>query len=142
MPERLERHRRQAAIVARPAGQASLPGVGRIALALATGAAVALCAAPAAAHGFGQRFDLPLPLSFWVTGAGLSIVLSFVVMAIFVREGAGERDYPRYDLLRLALFRAIAHPVVIAVIRVLAVVVFLAGCAYFRRVEDSFADIL
>lgn len=127
MPERQGRHPRRGttAACAHPAGRASLPGAGRLALALGIGAAVALCAAPAAAHGFGQRFDLPLPLSFWVTGAGLSIVLSFVVMAIFVREGAGERDYPRYDLLRLALFRAIAHPVVIAVIRVLAVVLFL-----------------
>jgi hypothetical protein len=31
---------------------------------------------------------LPLPLAFWVAGAGASIVLSFVVMAIFVRERA------------------------------------------------------
>jgi hypothetical protein len=43
-------------------------------------------AAPAAAHGFGQRFDLPLPLWLWVTGAGATIVLSFAIVALFVRE--------------------------------------------------------
>ena len=41
---------------------------------------------PAAAHGFGQRFDLPLPLWLWVGGAGATLVLTFVVMALFVRD--------------------------------------------------------
>ncbi|MCC6312958.1 MAG: hypothetical protein IT337_03020 [Thermomicrobiales bacterium] len=108
----------------RPDRRGALPSARRLAMAVAAAAGVALLAGPAAAHGFGQRFDLPLPLSFWVTGAGLSIVLSFAVMAIFVREGAGERDYPRFNLLRLALFRAIAHPVVVTIIRIVAVVVF------------------
>ncbi len=43
-------------------------------------------ASPAAAHGFGQRYDLPLPLGLWVLGAGATIVLTFAVTALYLRE--------------------------------------------------------
>ncbi|MGD9738815.1 MAG: hypothetical protein AB7O56_03095 [Bauldia sp.] len=87
-------------------------------------ALLVVVANPALAHGFGQRFDLPLPLSFWVTGAGASIVLSFVVMAIFVRErGAGD-SYPRVNILKSPLFAWLGHPVTVEIIRAIAVLVF------------------
>ena len=31
----------------------------------------------AIAHGFGQRYDLPVPLPLWILGAGATILLSF-----------------------------------------------------------------
>jgi hypothetical protein len=37
-------------------------------------------------HGFGQRYDLPLPLWLYLTGAALAVVFSFVVMALSVRS--------------------------------------------------------
>jgi hypothetical protein len=40
----------------------------------------------AAAHAFGQRYDLPLPLSYYVVGAGAAVALSFVIMALFLRD--------------------------------------------------------
>ena len=43
-------------------------------------------ASPAAAHGFGQRYDLPLPLGLWVLGASATIVLTFAVTALYLRE--------------------------------------------------------
>ena len=43
---------------------------------------------PAHGHGFGARYDLPLPLSLWVAGAVLTVVLSFFIMAVAVRSGA------------------------------------------------------
>src|SRR5712691_3652888 len=60
-------------------------------------AAVAL-AAPAGAHGFGQRYDLPLPLSLYLFGTSAAIVLSFVVIGLFARHRPGARGYPRLDL--------------------------------------------
>ena len=38
------------------------------------------CGAPfaAQAHGFGERYDLPLPLSWWVAGAVLTVLLTFI----------------------------------------------------------------
>jgi hypothetical protein len=46
-------------------------------------------ASPALAHGFGQRYDLPIPLSFYVWGAGASVALSFVGFALFLRREHG-----------------------------------------------------
>ncbi len=42
--------------------------------------AAGLSVAPAAAfaHAFGQRYDLPLPLGFYLAGAGLAVALSFL----------------------------------------------------------------
>ena len=45
-----------------------------------------LYAVRAYGHGFGQRYDLPLPLGLWIAGAACAIVLSFVVVGIAVRE--------------------------------------------------------
>src|SRR5262245_21963141 len=40
---------------------------------------------PAAAHGFGQRYDLPIPLSFYIWSAGATVALSFVGFGLFLR---------------------------------------------------------
>jgi len=44
------------------------------------------CTSPAPAHGFGQRYDLPIPLSFYVWGAGATVALSFVGFTLFLRQ--------------------------------------------------------
>ena len=49
-----------------------------------TGAAFFASASAAQAHGFGQRYDLPIPLSFYVFGAGATVLLSFVLVAMFL----------------------------------------------------------
>jgi hypothetical protein len=83
-----------------------------------------LPAAQAAAHAFGVRYDLPLPLPFWLAGAGLAVALSFVVFALALRRQASGTGYPRFDLLRLPLVRALAQPATLAALRVLSVGVF------------------
>ncbi|MEK6710859.1 MAG: hypothetical protein AABZ64_09800 [Nitrospinota bacterium] len=65
--------------------------------------------APALAHAFEKRYDLPIPLEMFLAGAGLAVALSFIVMGFFVRSGGRHFDYPRFDLLRLAPFRLLAH---------------------------------
>ena len=49
-------------------------------------------------HGFGLRYDLPVPLPYYVTAAVAVVVLSFVLVAVFVRSGDGEHGYPRLRL--------------------------------------------
>jgi len=44
----------------------------------------------AAAHGFGQRYDLPIPLSFYIWSAGATVALSFVGFALFLRREHGQ----------------------------------------------------
>jgi hypothetical protein len=45
-------------------------------------------AVPAAAHGLGQRYELPVPLGLYLVGAGVAVALSFLLMAGFMRHGA------------------------------------------------------
>jgi hypothetical protein len=45
---------------------------------------------PAWPHAFGERYDLPAPLGYFVAGAAAAVALSFVVAAVFVR--AAPRD--------------------------------------------------
>lgn len=42
--------------------------------------------ADAVAHGFAVRYDLPIPLGLYLAGAGATVFLSFVVLAIFARR--------------------------------------------------------
>lgn len=45
-------------------------------------ASAILLAQPAAAHGVGERSDLPLPLGFFTWGAGIALVLSFAALRV------------------------------------------------------------
>lgn len=65
--------------------------------ALAALAAV-LWSPAASAHAFAERYDLPLPLWHYLTGAGAAVALSFVVAALFLRR---EPKSPM--VLRIAL---------------------------------------
>ena len=47
---------------------------------------MALCPGMAAAHAFGARYDLPLPLVFYLIAAGLAVAVSFAAVAIFLRR--------------------------------------------------------
>lgn len=53
------------------------------------------------AHAFGQRYDLPIPLSYFMAGAAATVALSFVVIGIFLKGGSAQFRYPRFNLLSL-----------------------------------------
>ena len=78
-------------------------------------AAFASLPVEAAAHAFGERYDLPLPLPLWLAAAGLSVALSFLVFALALRRGA---SYRARAVLRL-------RPRLVAALRALSVCVFL-----------------
>jgi len=88
--------------------------------AVAVGAVLAT-AGRAQAHGFGQRYDLPVPLWLWVTGAAAAVVLSFAVIGVFVRGTPGLHGYPRLNLLRWPIGRFLAHRAVRLTVKVVAV---------------------
>src|SRR5438067_4247251 len=93
-----------------------------------TSAALAACcafAAPAWAHGFGQRYDLPLPLSLYLFGTAAAVILSFVVVGLFARHTPGARGYPRIDLLAHPLGRWLAQPVLLALLKLIVAGLFI-----------------
>jgi hypothetical protein len=86
-------------------------------------ALLAATAVPAYAHGFGARYDLPIPLSFYVFGAGATVALSFVLVAAFLRTAGRAADYPRLRLARSGPLRRCADGMAI-VLRPLAAAYF------------------
>ncbi len=87
-------------------------------------AAVAFLPTSALAHGFGQRYDLPVPLGLFMLGAGASVVLSFLGMGFFVRKKQESVDYPSYNLLASPLFGWMGSKVFLLLIRVLSIFMF------------------
>ena len=85
-------------------------------------AAAALFLRPAYAHGFGERYDLPLPLSLFVIAGAAAVALSFLVVAVFLRGDAIHRSYPRYNLLRTPVSGLLlSTPVLTAPLQLLSV---------------------
>lgn len=93
----------------------------RIRALLAAGLVAMPCAARA--HGFGQRYDLPLPLWLYLTGAGLTVALSFGFLALWRRDDASppyQGDYARLVLRRIPGAHAIS-----AILRLLVLALYI-----------------
>jgi hypothetical protein len=93
------------------------------------GLVTAFGAGPAAAHAFGQRYDLPLPLWMFVTAAAAAVVLSFAVIAVFLRHKPEPGVYPTFNLLNNPVGRFFARRLVLGLIRVFFVALFLLTVA-------------
>lgn len=65
---------------------------------------------PVYAHGFGERYDLPVPLWLYIAGAAAAVALSFAIIGFFVRGTPGLHDYPRLNLLRRRATRMLVQP--------------------------------
>src|SRR5713101_5266522 len=108
--------------------QGSVFGISCLAVAII---GVCVLAGPAQAHGFGQRYDLPLPLSLYLFGTAAAVVLSFVIVGLFARHTPGAQGYPRLDVSAYPLGRWIAQPAVALGLRLIAValliLIMLAG---------------
>ena len=76
-------------------------------LLLVPAALTALAATSVYAHGFGERYDLPLPLSYFAAAGAAAVILSFVVVGLFVRAEASGGGYPRLNLFRWTPLRVI-----------------------------------
>src|SRR5215831_17886687 len=100
----------------------SIPTKARVGL---LAAASLLQARPTAAHGFGQRYNLPLPLSLYLFGAAAAVVVSFIIVGLFVRAGAARSGFDRrFDLRRLGIRRLILHPAPGFALKLLALAIF------------------
>jgi polyferredoxin len=111
---------------------------------IATGALV-LASIPrlASAHGFGQRYDLPVPLWMWLTAGAAAVICSFVVVSLFMTGAKRGGGYPRINLLEWRGVRALIHsgaPVILKIIFVgLLLLIIVAGLAGNQRPTRNLA---
>ena len=108
------------------------PGVMRLRLlARCTGGVVlaAVAADTAGAHGFGQRYDLPVPLGLWIAGAAAVVAFSFVAIGLFMRWRPSAARYPRLNLLRWPLGRLVAARRTRLVAQILSLALLLVNVA-------------
>jgi len=84
---------------------------------------------PAHAHGFGARYDLPIPLSLYLAGAGLTVAVSFAMLAVFMRSAPVSDGHWRLNLTRTAGGRFLVAPAFLLACRTLAVALFLVAVA-------------
>jgi hypothetical protein len=78
----------------------------------------------AQAHGFGARYDLPIPLSLYLVGAGLTVGVSFALLAVFMRGAPVPDEHWRLDLTRTPAGRLLVAPAFLLACRALAVALF------------------
>lgn len=93
------------------------------------------------AHAFAERYDLPVPLGYFVAGAAAAVALSFVVAAVFLRSTWQEG---RADSVVMPLGPLL--PALRATARVLSVILLcvalVAGLFGSRNPEMNFATVL
>jgi hypothetical protein len=97
------------------------PGIGSV------GAVVLLAASPieAAAHGFAVRYDLPLPLGFFLVGAGATVALTFLLLALFAGASPVRADRGPPQLVWRRAGRVLANRWVAGALRAISVALFL-----------------
>jgi hypothetical protein len=106
------------------------------------GLAPALLATPAYAHGFGQRYDLPIPMSFYLVSAAAAVVVSFIIIGLFVREAPRDETHPRVDLLTYQVARMLASSGIALVLKLVALAVFIITViAGFRGDPNPYKNI-
>jgi hypothetical protein len=80
-------------------------------------------ASPAAAHGFGGRLDLPVPISLFVYGAAAVVVVSFVALGVLWKEPRLQGQIPGRALPD-PLQRILRGPIPDGIVRTVSVLFF------------------
>lgn len=78
------------------------------------------------AHGFGQRYDLPVPLNIFLIGSGATVAVSFIIIGLFAGRKPSLTGYSRLNLLEVKFVGPfISSPIFNHTIRFIAVAIFL-----------------
>ena len=88
-------------------------------------ASVALPSEQSMAHGFGERYDLPLPLPLFIKTAGQIIALTFLLMIVFVKRPPSGTDYPKMFLNKTIIGRILTSIPVVFACQTLSITFFL-----------------
>lgn len=97
---------------------------------------------PAMAHGFGQTYSLPVPVWLYQYGAASALALSFLLIGWFVTAEGAALNERRVDLSRFKAGRALLHPGVLTLARVLSVLALvLTLAAGFLGRNEAYSNI-
>lgn len=114
----------------------------KLTAAVSTLAALAAGASPpAAAHAFGQRYDLPLPLDYFLAGGAAVVLLSFVIAAVFLRP-ADERSWQRVLPPVRQRLRAVTHGAIAVLGVLLFLLILVAGWFGEQEPTENIAPVL
>lgn len=96
-----------------------------LAIAALTILALAIPGSPALAHAIAERYDLPVPLGFYIAGATTVVAVTFLITAVFVYAvpGAGHGSGRG---LRLPGSQILTHPAAVALLQAVGVTALLA----------------
>lgn len=97
---------------------------------------------PSLAHGFGPRYDLPIPLTFYIAGAGAIVALSFAAFALFFDAGGARRDDLRLIFRPSARLVRLGSPVLLALRVLVAALFFVFVATGFLGSQNPFQNIL
>jgi hypothetical protein len=88
-------------------------------------AGFALLCSSAFAHGFGERYDLPLPLPLFIKTAGQVVALSFLLMVVFIKRAPNGNRYPKVPLTNYTIGRILTSQPVRLMCQIFSVILFL-----------------
>lgn len=96
------------------------------------------------AHGFGERYDLPVPLNFFLFGAGGVVVMSFILVGIFVKHRPHKPNYMYFNLFGFTWLQSgLNSHICLTAVRIVSVMIFLLVVATAltgtERPIDNFA---
>ncbi|MDH3315615.1 MAG: hypothetical protein OER43_07620 [Gammaproteobacteria bacterium] len=111
-------------------------------LGTAFAALLAISPPPALAHAFGERYDLPIPLGLFLAGAGATILLTFLLLAMMLRTPPESARPAALNLSRGGICAKLAQRLG-SVLRILSVLSFFFLCyAGFYGAQDTFKNIV
>ena len=77
------------------------------------------------AHAFGQRYDLPLPLWLFISSGAVTVMISFIIIALFARPAKEKTTPIRLNLLKNPIGKFLIHPISVGLIRFVFLAFFL-----------------
>jgi hypothetical protein len=92
---------------------------------VAAAAALSWWSSETLAHGFAVRYDLPLPLGFYLAGAGATVALSFLILALFAAKTPARSDGSPSQIVLPAAGRFLSNPWIRGALQAISVALFL-----------------
>lgn len=88
-------------------------------------ASIFLIGEPVYAHGFGERYDLPVPLGLYLGGAAAVVIYSFIVIGLFLKTNINLNQYPSVNIFKIPFLAIFGKKTFINLIKLSSSMIFL-----------------